>query len=580
MNNQATESTKTKKTKRNYYRKPAVKIFALGGLEEIGKNMYAIQYGKELILIDAGIKFPDADMPGVDSIIPNIQYLKENKHMLKGIFLTHGHEDHIGGLPFVLRELSAPVYGAGLTIGFVRTKLEEHGLLGSSELHVINEESVIRFRQLKVRFFRTHHSIPDSLAVVIETPHGTIVHTGDFKFDFTPTEQATDWGQMAKIGRSGVLALLADSTNSEKPGFTPSEKAVGRAIRETFRKCDGRILFATFASNVHRLQQVVEAAEECGRRIAVIGRSMERAFKIGQELNYIRPSKHQLIDVRQLDRYPDHEVVIVCTGSQGETNAALTRIATGAHKHVSLYEGDTVIFSSSPIPGNTQNVYRSIDLLLRAGAEVVHGSIFDIHASGHGCEEDLKLMLRFMQPKFFIPIHGEYRMLRKHAEIAEQTGTERDNIFLLRNGQPLHVTRHKARVGKDLPAGQVLVKGSTTNPWEETIMEERRALGTNGVLIVVLTIDPKQNKMIGRPELITRGFVYVRESAEIISAGTKVVRTTVRLLQRRKKFIAQQWEQKIIERLTEYCETTMDRTPVVMPIFSYVEQPAAAGDQE
>lgn len=572
MEHHTVDTIKPRKTKKSYYRKPAVKVFALGGLDEIGKNMYGIQYGKEIIVIDAGVKFPDADMPGVDYIIPNFDYLKENRHMLKGIFLTHGHEDHIGGLPFILRELSAPLYGAGLTIGFVKTKLEEHGLLGNTELHVIHEESVIQFKQLKVRFFRTHHSIPDSLAVVVDTPHGTIVHTGDFKFDFTPTEQGTDWGKMAAIGKSGVLALLADSTNSEKPGFTPSEKAVGQAIRETFRKCEGRILFATFASNVHRLQQVVEAASECGRRIAVIGRSMERAFKIGQELNYIRPDKHQLIDVRQLDRYPDHEVVIVCTGSQGETNAALTRIATGAHKHVAIYEGDTVIYSSSPIPGNTKNVNRSIDLLLRAGADVISGSIFDIHASGHGCEEDLKLMHRFMQPKFFIPIHGEYRMLKRHAELAEQTGTDKDHIFVLQNGQPLHLTRNKARVGKSLPSGQVLVKGTTTNAWEESVMEERKALGTNGVLIVVLTIDPQQNKMIGRPELITRGFVYVRESAEIISAGTRVVRTVVRALQRRKKFVAQQWEQKIVERVTEYCETTMDRTPVVLPVFSYVDQ--------
>ncbi len=572
MENQKLDTTRPKKPKKRYYRKPTVKIFALGGLDEIGKNMYGIQYGKEIIVIDAGIKFPDADMPGVDYIIPNFQYLKDNQHMLKGIFLTHGHEDHIGGLPYVLRDVSAPIYGAALTIGFVKTKLEEHGLLGNTEMHIINETSVVQLRQLKVSFFRTHHSIPDSLAVVVETPLGTVVHTGDFKFDFTPTEQATDWGQMAAIGKSGVLALLADSTNSEKPGFTPSEKAVGQAIRETFRKCDGRILFATFASNVHRLQQVVEAAAECGRKIAVIGRSMERAFKIGQELNYIRPEKHQLIDVRQLDRYPDHEVVVVCTGSQGETNAALTRIATGAHKHVAIYQGDTVIYSSSPIPGNTKNVNRSIDLLLRSGAEVISGSIFDIHASGHGCEEDLKLMHRFIRPKFFIPIHGEYRMLRKHAQLAEETGTDKDNIFILQNGQPLQLTRNKARIGKSLPSGQVLVKGTTTNEWEESIMEERRALGTNGVLLVVLTVDPAQNKMIGRPELITRGFVYVRESAEIISAGTKVVRTVVRALQRRKRFVAKQWEQKIIERMTEYYETSMDRTPVVLPIFSYVDK--------
>ena len=549
-------------------KKPAyIKIFALGGLDEIGKNMYAVEYGDEILVIDAGVKFPGPDMPGVDYIIPSVHYLIENQHKVQAILLTHAHEDHIGGLPFILKQINVPLYGARLTVGFVRAKIEEHGLLSRTTLHIIQEDSVVTFGSMTVEFFRTHHSIPDSLGVLIRTPHGNIVHTGDFKFDLTPVDQPMDWGRLADIGRRGVLALLSDSTNSERPGYTPSERTVGQAIAETFMKCQGRILFATFASNVHRLQQVVEAAEACQRKIAIIGRSMERAFRIGQELGYIRPLKDMLIDVQKIDHYPENAVVIVCTGSQGEPNAALTRIATGSHKNVFIYPNDTVIFSSSPIPGNTHNVNRSIDRLLRAGAEVISGSILDIHASGHGCREDLKLMLTFMKPTYFMPIHGEHRMLRQHAQIAEQIGVLPENIFVLDNGQTLNVSRRLARLGRPITAGEIMVKGSTISEWESKVMEERRLLSDSGVMIVNMVVDYAKNKLLAGPDVVTRGFIYVREAGDMLSHVSRLLKRTIGRLEKRDRFIKPVWEGQVIHALTAYAQTTMGRSPLILPVI-------------
>lgn len=553
---------------------PYVQVFALGGLDEIGKNMYAVQYGKEIIVIDAGVKFPGPDLPGVDYIIPNIRYLLDNKEMVKAIILTHGHEDHIGALPFVLQQLKVPIYGASLTIGFVRAKLEEHHLAKQTEMHIVDEHSVIRFNSMTIEFFRTHHSIPDSLGIVVQTPQGNIVHTGDFKFDMTPVDKPTDFGRLAEIGRKGVLCLLADSTNSEKPGYTPSEKTVGGAIKETFEGCRGRILFATFASNVHRLQQVVEAADATGRKIAIIGRSMERAFRIGQELGYIRPPKEMLIDVNQIDRYPDNAVCIVCTGSQGEPNAALTRIANGSHQKVAIYPDDTIIFSASPIPGNTQNVNRSIDKLLRAGAEVISGSIMDIHASGHGCREDLKLMHAFLRPTYFMPIHGEHRMLVHHAQLAEELGLDRGNIFVMDIGQTLNVSRKMARLGKPVPAGAVLVKGGSISEWESSITEERRQLADSGVIIVNVVVDASQNKLLAGPDMVTRGFIYVREAGDIISQATRVLKRSMAKLQKKEKFHRRGWEDSITKTLSSYFETTMGRSPLILPVLMDVKKEA------
>jgi ribonuclease J len=372
------------------------------------------------------------------------------------------------------------------------------------------------------------------------------------------------------------LALLADSTNSERPGYTPSERTVGKAIRETFEQCEGRILFATFASNVHRLQQVVEAAEQCGRKIAIIGRSMERAFRIGQELEYIRPVKEMLIDISKIDHYPDNSVVIVCTGSQGEPNAALTRIANGSHKHVAIYPGDTVIFSSSPIPGNTQNVNRSIDRLLRAGAKVMSGSILDIHASGHGCREDLKLMHSFMRPTYFMPIHGEHRMLVQHAQLAEQVGMERSHIFVMDNGQTLNVSKRMAKLGKPITAGEILVKGSTISEWESAVMEERKILSGSGVMIVNLVVDSSLNKLLAGPDLVTRGFIYVREASDMINHATRLLKRAVGRLEKQERYNKKTWEDQLIHTLSSYTESTTGRSPLILPVIMDVVPQAAA----
>ncbi|MCC2685161.1 MAG: beta-lactamase protein [Paenibacillaceae bacterium] len=549
-----------------------VKLFALGGLDEIGKNMYGVEYRDEIVVIDAGIKFPDADLPGVDYIIPDIRYLLDHKEKVKGIFLTHGHEDHIGGLPFILRQLNVPIYGAALTLGLVRFKLEEHKLLRRAELHLADENSEFAFKHLSVKFFRTAHSIPDAFGIVVDTPQGQIVHTGDFKFDLTPLGQPANLFTMADIGRRGVLAMLADSTNSEKPGYTPSERVVGKAIRDTFRQCPGRILFATFASNVHRLQQVVEAAYDCGRKIAIVGRSMEKVFRIGQELGYIRMPKGMMVDVKKLDDLADEQVVVICTGSQGEPNAALTRIASGSHTHIQIYPGDTVIFSSSPIPGNSRNVHRSIDRLLRAGAEVIYGSIIDIHASGHGCQEDLKLMLNMMKPQYLMPIHGEHRMLLQHSRLAQAVGMDRERVFVMDNGDTLLVGSDGATKGKRIPNGQSLVKGNMLGGEAESVVTDRKMLSESGVVIVMLALEQPGCRLLSGPDLISRGFVYVKEAGEVMAAATRLARRQCARLNKRNITNVAVWKEAIGQALAAHFDSVMERSPLILPIIAEVEE--------
>lgn len=564
MNVAATKPVKT--NRRSKPSPPPVRIFSLGGIGEIGKNMYGIEFRDEIILIDAGLKFPDSRLTGIDCIIPDISYLIENKHKMKGLFLTHGHEDHIGAIPYVLRQLQLPIYGGPLTIGLVKAKLEEHRLLGQAELHVFHENDRYAFKHLAVHFFRTTHSIPDAFGIVVDTPYGSIVHTGDFKFDFTPEDRPADLFKMASVGGEGVLALLADSTNSEKEGFTPSERRVGDAILESFRGCRGRILFATFASNVHRLQQVVEAATIVNRKIAVIGRSMEKVFAIGQDLGYIRVPEGMLIDVKHIDRYPEEQILIVCTGSQGEPNAALSRIASGAHRNVQVYPGDTVIYSSSPIPGNAQNINRSIDLLLRAGANVIYGSIFDIHTSGHGCREDLKLMLSFIRPKYFIPIHGEYRMLLSHRDLALQTGIPEDRIFIMNIGDTLSVYRNRAKRGRTIPSGQVLISNGEMRPThEDTLLLERMELAQEGIVIVVMTVDRKTRQILAGPDIVSRGFVYMQDARPLLRRAEALLKRNLNRLGEKEPYDHNAWLRATQQQLRRYFAIEVGRTPHIMP---------------
>ncbi|RKD24047.1 ribonuclease J [Ammoniphilus oxalaticus] len=551
-------------------KKSPLKVFALGGLGEIGKNMYVVEYGEDLIVIDSGLKFPEEDMLGIDLVIPDITYLVENKDRLRAIVLTHGHEDHIGALPFVLKELDVPLYGTKLTLGLAKVKFQEHGLMNKVQIHEVTEESTLQFGPLSVSFFRVNHSIPDAVGVAVYTPEGIVVHTGDFKFDYTPVGEKADLGKMAALGEKGVLCLLSDSTNAERPGHTLSERTVGETIRDVFHKSDGRIIFATFASNVYRLQQVIEAADIYGRKIAVIGRSMENVFRIGAELGYLNIPKGMLIDVNEIDRYSADRVVIVCTGSQGEPMAALTRIATGSHRSVKIYPGDTVIIAAQPIPGNARFVGRTIDLLMRAGAEVVFGSVSGFHVSGHGSQEELKLMLNLMKPKYFIPIHGEYRMLMMHKKLAEATGVESRNIFILDNGEPIEFVDGVASKGAKLPSGMVLIDGKGVGDIGNIVLRDRRKLSEDGLIVVVVTISKDQWKIVSGPDLVTRGFVYVRESEEMLNEATRLVQQSLHRLTERNVKEWSQLKSKVIDVLEPYFYEKTQRKPMILPVIMEV----------
>ena len=545
-----------------------VKIIPLGGLSEIGKNITAIEFKDDIVVIDCGLRFPDEDMFGIDVVIPDVSYLIKNKDKVRGIFLTHGHEDHIGALPYILKQLNVPVYGTKLTLGIVETKLREHGLLSSTELIRVQPRDIIKLNTVSVEFIKTNHSIADSVAIAIHTPLGVVLHTGDFKIDYTPIDgQLTDFARLAELGKKGVLVMLADSTNVERPGYTMSERIVGESFLKLFNKASGRIIVATFASNVHRIQQIVDAAEAYGRKVAVSGRSMENIVQVAMELGYLEFKEDTLISIDQISKYPNNQVVLITTGSQGEPMSALARMAASEHRKINIVEGDTVIISATPIPGNEKFVSRVINQLFKKGAEVIYESLAEVHVSGHACQEELKLMQTLVKPKFFIPVHGEYRHLKQHAELACKLGLPERNFIIAENGDVIELTRNYIKKTGTVTSGQVFVDGLGVGDVGHIVLRDRKHLSQDGILTVVVTIEKKSASVIAGPDIISRGFVYVRESEGLMDEAKEIVKEVLRECEEKNITDWTTLKSNMRDELREFLYEKTKRKPMILPII-------------
>lgn len=565
-------NTKNSKSENNILKKSKLKIIPLGGLHEIGKNITVFEYENEIIVVDCGLSFPEDDMLGIDLVIPDITYLEKNVDKIKGIIITHGHEDHIGSVPYLLKKINVPIYAPRLAAGLIKNKLEEHKLLRSTKLIEMQQGQILSFgKNFKVEIIRSSHSIPDSVMLAITTPAGTVLHTGDFKIDYTPIDgKIMDFGRIAELGNQGVLALMSDSTNAERKGFTMSESSVGEVFDKLFLHCSKRIVVATFASNVHRVQQIVNSAIKYNRKIAVCGRSMINMIKTASELGYIKCPDNIFIDIDMINNYTDDQLVIITTGSQGEPMSALTRMAAGDHRKVKIKSTDLVIISATPIPGNEKFVSKVIDDLMQLGAEVVYSSLEDIHVSGHACQEEQKLIIALTKPKYFIPVHGEYRQLIAHSETAQNMGIDKDNIIMLSNGRVLEINDEKAELTTTVPSGRVLVDGLGVGDVGNIVLRDRQHLSQDGLIVIVLTMDSSTGEVIAGPDVISRGFVYVREAENLMDDVKSVVRHEIKKCEERGIRDWSTIKSSTRENLRDYIFMKTKRNPMIIPIIMEV----------
>lgn len=557
------------KKERRESRRTVVKIIPLGGLNEIGKNMTVFECSNDMFILDCGLAFPDADMPGVDIVIPDFTYVERNKDKLRGIVLTHGHEDHIGGLAYFLKKINVPVYGTKLTLGLVDSKLKEHGLSGKVQLNPVLPRKTIKMGCMAVELIKVNHSIPDAVGMAIHTPAGVIVHTGDFKVDFSPIDgDIIDLARFGELGNRGVLALMADSTNAERPGYTQAERKVGESFENLFKKAEGkRIIIATFSSNIHRVQQIINCAEKYGRKVAIFGRSMVNVVSTAIELGYLKVPNGIIIDIELMNRYENERIVLITTGSQGEPMSALTRMAMNDHKKVNITPQDFIIISAKPIPGNEKYVTRVVNELMKSGAEVVYEAMYEVHVSGHACQEELKLMMALTKPRFFIPVHGEYKHLQKHASLAVDVGIPRENIVIAEIGNVIETDGTKMSIVSQVPAGRTLVDGLGVGDVGAIVLRDRKHLAQDGLIIIVVGIERATNEVVSGPDIISRGFVYVRESEELMVDSKNILIDT---LNQCSSSEFKEWNTlkgKMRDALSDYIYQKTRRSPMILPII-------------
>lgn len=548
-----------------------LRVIPIGGLHEVGKNCALVEYGNDMIMIDCGLTFPDDEMLGVDIVIPDFTYVEENKHKLRGIFVTHGHEDHVGAIPYFLKNVDTNVYTSKLTKGLLENKFKEHGL-NSNKIKMVNVNNTVKAGSLTCEFIRVSHSIPDACAIAVKSPVGTILFTGDFKMDFTPIDNdPTDIQRLAELGKKGILALFADSTNVEREGFSLSEKVVGETFVKIFGQAKSRIIVATFASNLHRVQQIITAAEKYNRKVALSGRSMLNNVRIASELGYLKIKKNTLIDMKAIKKYADDELVILSTGTQGEPLSALTRMANKEHKQISLNETDMVILSSSAIPGNEMAINTTINNLTKIGCKIIYSSLAKVHASGHACQEEIKLMYQLTTPKYLIPAHGEIRQLQKHSDIAQDMGQAKENIFILENGDVVEFTKKSAGIKGKVQAGNVLVDGSGIGDVGNIVLKDRKHLSEDGLMVVSITFDRHTQELLAGPEIVSRGFVYVKENQDIIENAKDVVLRSINKCKKEDIKALSQIKYQIREDLKSYIYNELGRDPMILPVISEIE---------